>query len=248
MTYIRTLVNSSCWWTIWLVSLKFAHILIFIYNYYICQYTVYELIANSSMPLRIAIDLDETLSNTMQAFFSLHNWHIWGKQFKREEITHYHISQIQGVLLSDAQQGAMTQQMFVDHPEQIIPRAGAKECLQAWHRAWHLLYVITWRPYIFAELTKARIEKYFSGLFEDIFMCNYFFNQPVVWPQVTKAQYCERIGAQIMVDDDPWFAQNTASHGIITYLIDRPWNKSVDTTSYPTMQRVYARNEIILPI
>jgi len=73
------------------------------------------------MSYTIAVDLDETLSNTMHAFFNLHNWHIGGKHFKREEITKYHISQIQGVLLTDAEQGAMTHEMFLKHPDIVLP-------------------------------------------------------------------------------------------------------------------------------
>ncbi len=198
------------------------------------------------MTYTIAVDLDETLSNTMQAFFSLHNWYIGWKHFKREEITQYHISQIQWVLLTDAEQGAMTHKMFLEHPDIVLPIAGSLERLQERRAQGHRLYVVTWRPLIFEDLTRARVEKYFEGIFEDVFMCNYFFNQPVDGPQVSKAEYCKRINANVMIDDDRNYAIDTASHGIETFLIDRPRNQEIDVALYPAMKRVFGWDEIQL--
>ncbi len=198
------------------------------------------------MVYTIAVDLDETLSNTMQAFFGLYNRHVGGKHFKWEDITAYHISQIQWVLLTDAEQSAMTNKMFLEHPELVIPREWSRERIQQRYEEGHHLYVVSGRPLIFKELTSARIEKYFPWVFKDIFLCNHFFGQPVEGPVTTKGEICKRIDAHIMIDDDKYYAADTAGKGIKTFLFDRPWNQDFDVSLYPSIQRVFGWEEIEL--
>lgn len=198
------------------------------------------------MTYTIAVDLDDTLSNTMQAFFGYYHRTVGGKHFKREEITHYHISQIQGVLLTDAQQAAMAHEIYMKHPELILPRSWSLDRIQQRKDLGHRLYVVTGRALFFQQTTKAWIEKYFPNVFEDVLMCNYFFNQPVEGPVTSKAEFCKQINATMMIDDDPNYAINTATHDIQTFLMDRPWNQAVDTKLFPSMTRVHDWEQIVI--
>lgn len=61
-------------------------------------------------------------------------------------------------------------------------------------------------------------------------------------PFFTKADFCEKLGIQLLIDENGVGACECASRGIAVFLFDKPWNRIVPDG--PLLRRVYGWDEI----
>ena len=100
------------------------------------------------------------------------------------------------------------------------------------------LHVVTARHDELAEATKRMLAEHFPGLFKSIEFTNHFSETAR-----TKAQVCQAIGAQILIDDHLNHAELAAECGIQVLLFgDYPWNKADSLP--PTIVRVSGWNDV----
>ncbi len=84
------------------------------------------------------------------------------------------------------------------------------------------LYVVTGRSECYAQITERAIQKHLPGIFKSVVFTNY--NKTTAQP---KAQVCQEIGADTLVDDHLYHATAAANSGINVLLFgDYPWNQA----------------------
>ena len=192
----------------------------------------------------IAVDIDETLSETIDAALKYHHYTIKNIPIIRSEITDYNIRNIpkckeQGISQAD---GIIFFDEFLEGKDNTSAKTvlWAKEKLQEWKDAGYTIKIITGRPDTQQEQTKQRVQENFPNLFDDIIFANYFRAQ-----EKSKGDICKEIGASVMIEDNLDFAQKIAEKGTLVYLLDKPRNQQYSNTN-PNIIKVASRNDIIL--
>lgn len=133
---------------------------------------------------------------------------------------------------------------FYEYCCRTDPRENAADVCQTLDSDGHQLYVITARKFStmknpLGSLSRALFRSWTEKNrlpFNDILFCSEE-NTP---PQ--KLEYCRRISADIMIDDNPEIAVFLAENGMNVLLFDAPYNQS---TEHENITRVRSWNEIL---
>lgn len=108
----------------------------------------------------------------------------------------------------------------------IQPFAEAVEALRLLS-AQHDLHIVTGRPDHLSEPTHFMLDKHFPGIFKTVQFTNFFGAKPR-----SKAEVCQELGVDALIDDHLHHATVVAACGILTLLFgDYPWNESDDLPS-----------------
>ncbi|MDO5558425.1 MAG: hypothetical protein Q4F95_02380 [Oscillospiraceae bacterium] len=132
---------------------------------------------------------------------------------------------------------------FYEYCCKLQPREDAQEVNRQLSDDSHQLYAITARKYAVQHNPLGWLSRHlFTGWlkknelrFEDILFCTES-NTPA-----EKLDYCKRISAEIMIDDNPEVALFLARNGMTVLLFDAPYNKDI---AHEKIIRVYGWKEI----
>ena len=85
---------------------------------------------------------------------------------------------------------------------------------------WYELFVITARnSFFFTQYTIDWIQKYFSDTFKDILFADHFTDK-----HREKSEICREHWIEFMIEDDLDYAIELAKNGIVTFVLEKPWN------------------------
>jgi len=184
--------------------------------------------------MRIGIDLDDVIVKFFPSFLNFYN-EKYGKNRNIEELSSYHIWEV-GIGRDKEEAIKLVDEFYKSEEFDKIPLVkGAGEGIRKLNDLENDLFVITARPLRFREKTEACLEKYFSNSLK------IFYASGLEGRNKTKAEICERLGVETMIEDAPKYALDCNSRGIRTLLMDRPWNRSLNGK----LERVYNWNEIL---
>lgn len=105
--------------------------------------------------------------------------------------------------------------------QNLAPFEDAIEILRKLRQKYEL-HIITARANFLAEATKRMLAQYFPDIFSTVEFTNHFGKAAR-----TKAQVCQELGADVLIEDSLHHAQAVASCGIDVLLFgDYPWNQA----------------------
>lgn len=172
----------------------------------------------------IWVDLDEVLAELMDYLLEHYDYKLWWKKIKRDDILDYYVHKIVEYDLT-IEQGIswFRQWLFSDQDNlNIKPVIWAIDKLTEHKNNWYIFKIITARNEdLFLEYTKKWVNKHFPNIFDDIIFCNHFSKH-----EKTKSEICKENWIFHMVEDNYEYALELAENWIITYLIEKPWNKN----------------------
>ncbi|KXZ52461.1 hypothetical protein GPECTOR_9g505 [Gonium pectorale] len=106
----------------------------------------------------------------------------------------------------------------------IIP--GAPEALTRLSADQYELVVVTSRQHVIQDETLDWLDRHYPGLFQEVYFGNHFALEGT---SRKKSDICKTIGAKVLIDDNPSYAQECAAAGINVLLYDwegaYPWSK-----------------------
>lgn len=173
----------------------------------------------------IWVDLDEVLAEFVDYALVHHDYKIYWKKVKRDDIVDYYIHKIVEYDL-DAKQSMdwFRSAMLGDADKlEVKPVEWAIEQLIKLKEKWYILKIVTARVSdLFLEYTSKWIEKHYPNVFEEII----FANHSLAKEDKPKSELCKEHWIFHMIEDNPDYALDLAKNGILTYLIEKPWNKN----------------------
>ena len=190
------------------------------------------------MWLYIWVDCDDVLSETMAAM--LKRPPLNEKWIKVSDISSYNLFEVERIWIS-REEAIAAFYSFFESPEYYLTQAvsWAYEKLVGWKQQWHKLFVVTWRPERYEQVTRDWIEKHFPWIFSGyLFMNQYCDNE------IPKSVLCKKKWIQLLIDDSAQNIRDMNSVWMPWFLFDRQRNKWVKDTSL--LKRVYSRDEINL--
>ncbi|QDZ23033.1 haloacid dehalogenase-like hydrolase [Chloropicon primus] len=176
---------------------------------------------------KVAVDVDEVLA---QFLLSLNSYYEdrFSKRYGIEHYDEYYFCKIWDCSPDDSND--IVHQFFDSHHfrDGIVPVPGALQALRELRTKCDLV-VITSRQNAIRSATERWVESHFPGVFEDLFFCNHF---ALDGESVSKAEMCSRVGADLLIDDNPGYASDCAGSGLDVILFDYkssyPWSKACE--------------------
>jgi len=173
--------------------------------------------------MKIWVDLDEVLAETIEKLLKDNNYKLWNKFLKKEDIRSYYIYEMEELWLNKEQTIELFRKvLFEDKKYKIKPVEWALEKLIEWRNKWYDLEIITARNNILKDYTFTWVEKNFPNIFSDIHFVGHFTPD-----HTPKSVVCKNIWVDIMIEDNFEYAKDVANCWIKTFLIEKPWNKDL---------------------
>ena len=169
--------------------------------------------------LLIGVDKDDVLVDFNTRLAEYHNTH-YGSNYRIEDLTSYYLHETWQCTQEVALERVVSFYNSV-HFDDLEPVPDAKEVLRRLKKKANLL-VITARPDYTSQVTTRSLEKYYPGLFDGVIFTGTFTGDG---PKKTKADVCEELGVDVMIDDHYDNLTGCADRGIKSILLRRPWNK-----------------------
>ncbi|MBA3733290.1 hypothetical protein H0W91_02845 [Patescibacteria group bacterium] len=192
---------------------------------------------NTKKSKRIGFDLDDVLLNFNEALLD-HANKKYDKNVEKKDIkTFLFLEENFGIPTVDAI-SMLDNFFFHDDHLNVLPVEGAQEVVKKLSE-YNELFIITAKPDALEEVTKKWLEKYFTGLFENVHFANHFLS---VDKRRKKSEICLELQLDYFIDDSIDYATDVASVGIPVLLLDTPWNQ---TDKLPeNITRVYSWTDI----
>lgn len=115
--------------------------------------------------------------------------------------------------------------LLTDEYSDMPPMDGAAETLRKLSEKYSL-YIVTGRPDETEQATHNWTNKYLPNIFEEIIFTNFFKLSNSKGKLRTKADVCEELGAQWLVDDHLHHIKNVSEKGVTGLLFgDLPWEQ-----------------------
>lgn len=188
--------------------------------------------------MKIAVDLDEILSNSTLEFLDFYK-NYYGEDFTLAQITDYSYDAIN--FSKEPHHVVMTKFHNSKEFEAMSLVIGAKEAITEIAKE-HELFVISGRPESLRERTITWLDNNFPNCFKDVFITNtYSFEKN--HKHVTKSSFCFEHGATLLIDDQLVFSEECAEKGLKVLLFDYPWNQKGNLNQNIT--RVHSWSEIV---
>ena len=188
--------------------------------------------------MRIGIDLDEVIANTLTAVINFHN-EKYGTDFKENNFSSYRFWETWGGTRDEAIR--KVHEFYVtDHFANVRPVAGSIDAVDKLKENGHELFIITGRQENIIKETEKWIKKHFPEVFSGVHFANTY---GLTGSKMKKGTICEQLGIEIMVEDDIIYASELAESGIKVFLFDRPWNK--DHAVGDNIERVSSWEDVV---
>ncbi len=185
----------------------------------------------------VGIDVDDVLADMNSALCLFHN-EKYGTSLTKEDFRSYDLWATFGCEKEESNRRIGE---FYDsrHFREIRPVEHAVECVDALAKR-HELFVITSRFGTVVEETKCWIDHYFKGKFKDILFSKFYAQNG---NRKTKPEVCKENGICVIIEDSPIYAKECADAGIQAYLLDAPWNRSME--EHPLITKVKSWKDVI---
>ncbi|KAL0091517.1 hypothetical protein J3Q64DRAFT_1319528 [Phycomyces blakesleeanus] len=177
----------------------------------------------------LAVNLDQTLSHTLEALVKWHN-DTYSTHLTIEDFDTYDFAAVWG----GSQESTCDKiRAFYDSEyfERIPPiQDFALEALKMFKKRKFTLVIITSRQQFVAAQTKQFVDRHYPGLFESIYFCNLGLSnaEQLEYVSKSKATICKEVGVDVLIDDSLDHALDCAQLGIKVLLYDRKgqytWN------------------------
>ena len=190
------------------------------------------------MPFCIWVDCDEVLSETINELLKISPLkEIW---IKKSDIFSYDLYEIEELWMTMETVNKLFYSFF-DSKEYPLTQSvsGAYEKLYERKECWHKLFVVTWRPKPYEQITRQWVESHFPWIF-----WGYLFMNQHTENEIPKSVLCKQNWIELLIDDT---AQNIIDMNSIWmpwFLLDKPRNQWIEDSEL--LHRVYSRDEIDL--
>ncbi|EOA16925.1 hypothetical protein CARUB_v10005149mg [Capsella rubella] len=191
----------------------------------------------------VAVDIDEVLGN----FVSAINRFIADRYLSNHSVSEYHVYEFFKIWNCSRNEADLRVHEFFKtsyFKKGIHPLPGAHKTL---HKLSNYcdMSVVTSRQNAIKEHTLEWIEIHFPGLFQQIHFGNHFALHGESRP---KSEICRSFGAEILIDDNPRYAEECANIGMKVLLFDYensyPWSKTESVDRHPLVTRVHSWEEV----
>jgi len=185
----------------------------------------------------IAVDIDEVLADTLNAFISIYN-KTYQTAFKREQFVTFDWWLVVGLPLEQFKIRfiKLMDEGFFDNLHPII---GSVEGINKLKNR-HELIAVTARAQTLQPATEKWLNKYYGSVFRGVY---YTRSMPFGPEEKSKYMICEEQGARILLEDQFNYAADCAANGIKVYLFNAPWNQ--DIGDRPDIIRIYSWAELM---
>ena len=190
------------------------------------------------MQICIWVDCDDVLSETMKEIIKRSP--LVEKWITLSDITSYSLFEVKKIWV-DLKEAINIFYSFFDSDEYFLtqPVSGAYEKLSEWKEQWHKLFVVTWRPNPYEQITRQWVEKHFPWIFSDYLFMNQYTER-----EIPKSVLCKQKWIELLIDDLASNIIDMNSVGIPWFLMDKPWNQWIQDSK--ALKRVYSWDEINL--
>jgi 5'(3')-deoxyribonucleotidase len=173
--------------------------------------------------MRIGIDLDDTLGETMQSLVRYHNFQK-NKNLSKKDIKSWEVNKYFNLSKKETRQ--LFEQFYASHYfKNLLPIPFAKETLTKLKNIGHELIVVTSRPDYLRNDTTNWVLSNFPGIFSSVHITfNPHIEESSDLP--TKGEICKKLQIEVMIDDHIDYLSDCSPHVNHTILINQPWNKS----------------------
>jgi uncharacterized HAD superfamily protein len=187
--------------------------------------------------MRIGLDFDDVVADSMQAIIDLHNRE-YGTSFKKEDAS--------TLPLADREKWGGTKEewsakmddfLSTDHLADLNPVAGVIPAIEELKKH-HELYIVTGREDTVA--TEQWIVMHFPETFKGVHYANHLSSDPST--HIKKSVICKEHGIELYIEDVVANAKDCAEAGIKVFLFDQPWNQGALP---PNVERVKSWEEIV---
>ena len=184
------------------------------------------------------MDCDDVLSETMEEIIKRSP--LVEKWIELSDITSYGLFELKKLWI-DLEEAVKIFYSFFESEEYHLtqPVSGAYEKLYEWKQQWHRLFVVTWRPKPYEQITKQRVENHFPSIFS-----GYLFMNQYTENEIPKSVLCKQQWIELLIDDIVQNITDINSIWIPWFLLDKPWNQWIENTNL--LHRVYSWDEINL--
>jgi len=187
--------------------------------------------------MKIGFDLDDVLAELTKVLIEYHN-RLLGTRFVLDDHKEYNLWETWGGTREEAI--AEVLEFYAStYMDTVEPVEGAVETTNKLAKK-HALSIITSRPADLTENTHKWVDKYYRGIFKEIYLTNHV---SIAGANTRKADICIQTGVDVMVEDCMKYAQECAEAGILTMLYERAWNKKYIELP-KNMIRVYNMNHL----
>ena len=174
---------------------------------------------------KIAVDVDEVLG---QFLVSLNAYYLetFAKSYDISHYDEYYFCKIWDMSPEAAED--VVHNFYKSHhfTDGINPVPGALAGLKELKSKCDLV-VITSRQNVIQDMTRKWIETHYPGIFSEIYFCNHFAKDGT---SISKSKMASRVGADMLIDDNPGYAIDCATNGLDVILFDYesryPWSKA----------------------
>ncbi|XP_010437798.1 PREDICTED: uncharacterized protein LOC104721502 [Camelina sativa] len=191
----------------------------------------------------VAVDIDEVLGN----FVSALNKFIADRYLSNHSVSEYHVYEFFKIWNCSRNEADLRVHEFFKtsyFKKGIHPLPGAHKTLHKLSKYCDMS-VVTSRQNAIKEHTLEWIEIHFPGLFQQIHFGNHFALHGESRP---KSEICRSFGAEILIDDNPRYAEECANIGMKVLLFDYensyPWSKTESVDRHPLVTRVHNWEEV----
>lgn len=169
--------------------------------------------------MKIAIDIDDVLADFLPTLLLFYNKR-HGANYEKNHFTSYHLWETWGGTREEAIDKVFE---FYDTEEfkhtPVI--TGAQQVVNKLKQQ-HELVIVTARPEAIREKTESWITTHFPNTFSSVHIANRFSKSG---PQTTKAELCEKYGADMLIDDSLDYALECVAPHRKILLFNNPWNQ-----------------------
>lgn len=189
--------------------------------------------------MKIGIDFDDVVANSMHAILQLHNER-YGSNYTLDHAISYRLEDVWGGTTEEAVK-KIDEFFDTDQLITISPMAGSIKGLRALKSQGHELYIVTGRKSRDIKQTERWLEHHFKGVFSGIHYASFFAMKESENP-LKKVDICKKLGIELMIDDNLPTALECATEGIKVFLFDQNWNR---TKLSEGITRVHSWDEIV---
>ena len=171
----------------------------------------------------IWVDLDEVLAELLDFILEKNNYKIGDYKIEREQVRDYYIHRMKWLNVSLEQAiDWFRKPMLEDIKECHLEKVNwSLERLLELKKDWNKLIIITARiEEFFWEYTKIWVNNHFPDVFDQIIFTDHFTDK-----HKNKSEICLELWVDYMIEDNIDYALELAEKWIITYLLEKPWNK-----------------------
>jgi uncharacterized HAD superfamily protein len=171
--------------------------------------------------MRIGIDVDEVLAETIVSILEHHN-EKYKTNFSKEDVLVYELWKTWGGTREESSK-KVDEYFESEKFSSLLPIEEAKEVIKSLGKN-HELFVVTSRPNMVQKQTIEWLEQHFPSTFKKVLFTNHWDkNSPN--KLITKAELCEKEKIEIMIEDNSSYASECAKVCKKVILMDQPWNR-----------------------